>query len=71
MQCADSFEREKYNRVSDLTQLSIRDVVDLCPGLPHGTAATLLSYAKKDTDAIRRKEMKYIREAKKHPRSRY
>ena len=64
-QCVESFEREKYNRVSDLADLDVQDILELCPGIPHGTATKILTYAKKDTDKIHKSKAKLIRETKK------
>src|ERR1700678_665380 len=64
-QFAEQFEQEKFNRVSDLVDLTVADIIELCPGIAHGTASKLLSYSKKDTEAIRKKELKRARLAKK------
>lgn len=68
-QFAADFEREKYIRVVDLEALKIDDLKSLVPEMPHGTAAKILTYAKADITAIRKRERKRVRkEAQQGPR---
>lgn len=55
---AGYFTAEKYFRVCDITNLSVKDIMTICHGMARGTADKLLQYANKDVMVIRRKAMK-------------
>jgi hypothetical protein len=53
------FERHKYIRICDIADnLSASSLSAKCDGIADGTAQNIISYAKADTKAIRRKEAK-------------
>jgi hypothetical protein len=63
-QFGPDFEREKYFRICDLEDISVATIMSMCSGIAQGTASKLLGHAKKDAEAIRKKEIKRIRQTK-------
>ncbi|KAJ7724614.1 hypothetical protein B0H16DRAFT_1895377 [Mycena metata] len=62
------FEREKYIRIVDLEGMAVKDLKELVPDIAHGTASKLIGYITNDIKAIRKREAKEKKRARKHPR---
>ena len=69
-QFVHGFEQEKYFRICDVADLSVGDVCGILTGIAQGTASKLVSYAKQDTELIRKKEKRRGRD-KRYSRPHY
>ena len=67
-QYAITLNDNKFMRIFQLEDLTDDKLIALCPGMPAGTATLIIAYAKKDSQSIRRKETRRLREVKMQPK---
>lgn len=67
-QCLQVLDTNMFTRISQLDSMANSELVGLCPGLPAGTAALLLQYARTDCLKIRKLEARRTRQAKHTPK---
>ena len=55
-QYTQRFIEEEFLRVCDITDLSAKEIIQICPGMMTGTALKIVKYAQQDTAAIKKQQ---------------
>jgi len=55
-QYAQKFTEDEFLRVCDITDLSAKEMTQICPGMTMGTALKIADYARQDTTVIRKQQ---------------